>query len=319
MSELSHDQAALGAQAVDEPTIGDWLRRAREARGQSIGEVAQALKLTGRQVEAMEMDRFELLPGPAFVRGFLRNYARYIGVDPVALLAEFEQIVTPPAVELEPVSNAQGVMPTGGRSRTAHFPVAAIAGGFLVAVLAGWYFDWFQLPGSDVGGPEVVVQEDGVPGTVLSPQPEILDNEPVAAPISGVEGGATLPADVASPASGGAAVEQPQTADSVPAAAGPAPVAALAPSPVTEAPVVPAGVEHLRFSFEGESWIEVRDGAGKIVYSGVSGAGSTRTVQGEPPFALVIGNARQVSLEYKGEKVDLTPHVRVSVARFALQ
>jgi cytoskeleton protein RodZ len=79
------------------------------------------------------------------------------------------------------------------------------------------------------------------------------------------------------------------------------------------------GVEHLRFSFEGESWIEVRDGAGKIIYSGVSGAGSTRTVQGKPPFALVIGNARQVSLEYKGEKVDMTPHVRVSVARFALQ
>jgi cytoskeleton protein RodZ len=189
----------------------------------------------------------------------------------------------------------------------------------LVAVLAGWYFDWFQLPGSDHGGPEVVVQEGGAPGALLPPQPEILDNEPIAAPIAGAEEGVPLPSDAEPPTAAVGAIAQPQLVPSIPTVAEPAPVAAPAPPSATEAPVVPAGVEHLRFSFEGESWIEVRDGAGKIIYSGVSGAGSTRTVQGKPPFALVIGNARQVSLEYKGEKVDMTPHVRVSVARFALQ
>ncbi|NMF91576.1 DUF4115 domain-containing protein, partial [Aromatoleum petrolei] len=91
----------------------------------------------------------------------------------------------------------------------------------------------------------------------------------------------------------------------------------------TAAPAAPApaaeGVVHLVFRFEGDSWVEVRDAGGAIVYSGINGAGSSRTVQGKPPFALVVGNAKQVSLDYRGKPYDLTPHVRVSVARFTLE
>lgn len=62
-------------------SIGRMLRLAREARGESLADAAYALKLTQSQVDAMERERFDLLPGPAFVRGFLRNYARHLGVE----------------------------------------------------------------------------------------------------------------------------------------------------------------------------------------------------------------------------------------------
>ena len=82
----------------------------------------------------------------------------------------------------------------------------------------------------------------------------------------------------------------------------------------------PVGAERqLAFRFGAESWIEVRDASGAIIYSGVNRAGSTRMVQGRPPFALVIGNAANVSLEFEGKPVELAAHTKVSVARLTVQ
>ena len=96
--------------------IGRSLRQAREARSLTVGDVAQALKLTLRQVEALEQECFERLPGPAFARGFLRNYARFLRLDPEPLIADFDALHAGAAVELRRVSNALGDMPVG-RSR----------------------------------------------------------------------------------------------------------------------------------------------------------------------------------------------------------
>ena len=63
------------------PTAGATLRAAREMHGLSIDDVAQQLKLAPRQVQALEDDEYGKLPGRTFVRGFVRNYARFIGLD----------------------------------------------------------------------------------------------------------------------------------------------------------------------------------------------------------------------------------------------
>ena len=73
------------------PSIGRELRRAREARGDSIQDVADAIKLNPRQVIALEQERFEELPGRAFARGFLRNYARHLGLDVDRMMARFDE------------------------------------------------------------------------------------------------------------------------------------------------------------------------------------------------------------------------------------
>ena len=63
-------------------TFGDWLRRQREVREISLRDIAERTKISLRYLEAMEADRFDLLPAPVFAKGFLREYARYVGLSP---------------------------------------------------------------------------------------------------------------------------------------------------------------------------------------------------------------------------------------------
>ncbi len=63
-------------------SFGGWLRRQREARQIGLREIAERTKISLRYLEAMEEDRFEVLPAPVFAKGFLREYARYVGLSP---------------------------------------------------------------------------------------------------------------------------------------------------------------------------------------------------------------------------------------------
>ena len=84
----SSDDTALDAPVpAGAPTPGTLVREAREAAGLSIDDVSQQLKLAPRQVQALEADDYAQLPGRTFVRGFMRNYARLLRLDPDALLA----------------------------------------------------------------------------------------------------------------------------------------------------------------------------------------------------------------------------------------
>ena len=93
------------------------------------------------------------------------------------------------------------------------------------------------------------------------------------------------------------------------------------PLPVAEiiAPPPTALGGRLRLVFAGESWTEVRQANGEVVYSGVGFQGMERWADGQPPFDLVIGNAKLVKLFYRGAEVDLTPYIKVSVARLQLK
>ena len=70
-----------GADAEPVP-FGGWLRRQRELRQVSLREIADVTKISIRYLEALEEDRFDVLPAPVFAKGFLREYARYVGLDP---------------------------------------------------------------------------------------------------------------------------------------------------------------------------------------------------------------------------------------------
>src|SRR3954463_410977 len=63
-------------------SFGDWLRRQRELREISLRDIAERTKISLRYLEAMEADRFDLLPAAVFAKGFLREYARYVGLSP---------------------------------------------------------------------------------------------------------------------------------------------------------------------------------------------------------------------------------------------
>ena len=85
-----------------------------------------------------------------------------------------------------------------------------------------------------------------------------------------------------------------------------------------ENPLAP-GTHRIVLRTEGEAWLEVKDGAGRMLISSLNPAGTERVVRGRAPFDIVIGNASSVKLTYDGKPVDLRPHTKVEVARFTLK
>jgi cytoskeletal protein RodZ len=70
-------------------TVGSFLRQEREAKGMSIEEVARATRVPMSSVERLESDQFDELPGEVFVRGFMKSYARAVGLDADEVLARY--------------------------------------------------------------------------------------------------------------------------------------------------------------------------------------------------------------------------------------
>lgn len=335
MSEENFDNMSTDTPA-GEQSVGQVLRAAREARGESLADVAYALRLAQRQVEAMELERFDELPGPAFVRGFLRNYAKYLGINIDSLLA---QLGGPASVPVAPVvieatgKHAIGTLPVGdSRRRVPRLGMLVLAAAIAVGVAA--YFDWFQV--NDSARPA----EPAVQAPLISPAAGIDmaasqtdstsaaggdESTPVASDVLPAQTGSdntqtsttVLPAPVveASPVAvppSTVTAEAAAPAVSDPAeSTEPAAVSEAAPARAAveaEQPVAPADGEQLVFVLNAESWIQVRDASGNTIYMGTGAAGTTRVVQGKAPFSIVVGNADKVSLEYQGKPVDMKPH-----------
>src|SRR5687767_9717513 len=127
----------------DAASAGAMLAAAREELNLTVSDVARHLKLSPAQVEALEEGAYDRLPGRVFVRGFLRNYAKLLGVDPQPLLRRIEHDMPKPKVVDEPPPTQESVMPTGERSRwPAYFGVIAT----LIAALAAYEFGFNSPP-----------------------------------------------------------------------------------------------------------------------------------------------------------------------------
>ena len=327
MSTPSATDALQASQPITFSSIGLTLRSAREEQGLSVEHVAQMLRLSVKQVEAMENDAFSELPGPAFVRGFLRNYCRQLGIDADQLLQRLDPIADARSPELVPLSNARGVMPVPGRSRVSTRPLGVIAGVFLLVILLGWYFDWFEVPvNQPVNQP--VEPAAGLLAPAARPAPAGVVAPPGAPVTVPPETTPAPPPDEPQVRTGAAAEPE------APVAAAPAPPEVLPPAqqtttaPLVETPVETAPVAalasdevRLQLRFVGESWFEVRRGDGEraLLATGTEPAGSERTVNASLPLSMIIGNASRVEVVFNGEILDLAPHTRGNVARVRLE
>lgn len=303
-------------------SAGSLLRKAREAKGMSLDDVAGKLKLSRRQIEALEADNFAELPGLTFVRGFVRNYARVLDIDPDPILAFLDagpqtlaqlRAAEPPA---EPKAPQLVKLPhRTGYPRTRRVPVKLIAGVVLAALLVG-------------GGALLVHQASLEPELTLAPaNPPAPPAAVVEAPKSeaSVDASAAAPVVPAAPAETAASpVAAPDAAAVAATAQAAAPAAGEtakenAASAAAAAPAAADGTAQLRLAFEGDSWVDIRDADGKKVASKLYKPGAEDTLSGKPPFKLVIGNAAQVKLFYNGQPVDLAAHVKINVARLKLE
>lgn len=273
-------------------SVGQTLRAAREAKGMSLDDAAMRLRLMHRQVEAMEADDFESLGQPVFARGFVRNYARLLGVAPESLLTRMQGAPAEPA----PVSQSEPPLPRSWLS-SPWLILLLLALLLLVAAPVALYL-WLN---SEV--------EEGPASQAVSSAPARPAAAEVPAPAATLPDGTSPPAEAATTesAAGGAA------AASEPAASG----AAEAGEPAAPEPQAASSVLHLEFG--AEAWTEVKDASGRMLHRQLDAAGSSADISGQPPFDVVIGNASQVRLTYNGRPIDLKPFTDGTVARFTLE
>ena len=130
------------------PEIGEMLREARMRRRIDMTEVETATKIRGKYLRALENEEWDLLPGPTFVKTFLRTYAEYLDLDPRMLVEEYRQRYERPSTQdLTPFATGRSRRRVGRRRRR----LPAIGPGLVLAgcavLLAGslWLLGSFPL------------------------------------------------------------------------------------------------------------------------------------------------------------------------------
>lgn len=267
-------------------SVGQILRDAREAQGITLEDAAARLRLMQRQVEAMETDDFESLDPPVFARGFVRNYARLLGLVPEALLARMEGAPAEPAA----VSHAEPPPPRSWL--TSPWLILLLLGLLVVVVAPVALYVWLNSEGEVDASKRVPPAAQTHPAPAAAPAPVA---EPVEAAAPAVQAAPSPPAapaaDAAEPAEGGA----------------------------TAAPETPAVSGALHLEFGNEAWTEIKDASGRMLHRQINPAGSSVDIHGQPPFDVLIGNAAQARMTYNGRPIDLKPFIDVTVARFTLE
>ncbi len=243
-------------------TFGENLRREREMRGVTLQEISAATKISSRFLEALEDEQFSKLPGGIFTRGFIRAYAKYLGLDEEHVMAEY-QLVVPRGTELD-LGGLAKIRPQvyRGKSRAPLY-------GFLLAIalLAGGYaiFRYSRRI------PQPLVTEGVSPppmtGTETPPQPA-----PAGAPETRAD----------------QAVRDEPT--------GPA---QASPGAAFGVPEVESGLI-LQVAATERSWVAI-DADDKTVLQRVLNANEIQTLRAKDSFAVTLGNAQGVILTLNGE------------------
>ncbi len=283
---------------------GARLRAAREAGGLSVADVAIRLHLDPGVVEALEAGDQSRLPAAIFVRGYLRSYARLVGVPEAEVLAD-----APAAAVAEP-----RVMPGLTRPRRRRLPVLPWRSlGLLVLLAALAALAYALLPAlvERLTDHQAAAPEAPVPGAnalALPAQPL-----PVPAAVPEAAGEVPLPEPPAEPA-----VES----ESAMVGAIDGPALDAAPEARFEADGSagqPLRELRLDLRLDEDAWIDIRDADGRKLAFGLLRAGTRRELRGLPPLRLKIGNADAVHLQVDGHDYDLRPHMRGDVASFRIE
>ena len=262
-------------------SVGEELARERQEQGLSVADVAQQLKFAVRQIEALEQGRYQSLPAGTFARGMVRAYARLLKLDAEPLVDRVAPLVAAPDNTAAVVMVRRSI-PIVDSTRRSNLTYAALSLAIL-GVIAAVAIEWRRERAS-------AARMTFVPAAQAPIEPQRSTVASVVTPPN--------PASISIMAAAGGAEPHPAAA---------------------QPPRQAEGRRRIVMRFERESWVEVRGAGGRILTSELNRAGSERTVDGLPPFALVIGNAQHVRLSYDERPIDLAPHVKVEVARFTLE
>lgn len=285
-------EAATPAAAAAATTAGALLRAARERQGLHLAALAASIKVAPRKLEALEADRYDELPDPAFTRALAQTMCKALKIDAAPVLAllpraegvgRLERVASGLQTPFRDHGGAEPLGEGGWLTRPAFWAPALV----LVAALVLYF----------------------LPSSLFDERSDVAD-APLVTVVPPAAGPATPPA---APAAG----------TPPPAAPSPAPMVETVHSapppdePASEPP--PASTALLSLRASEASWVEVRDGQGNVLLSRTLQAGEAVGLDGALPLRATIGNTAGVSVAFRGEPIDLSASARGNVARLELR
>ncbi|EHJ93660.1 RodZ domain-containing protein [Vreelandella boliviensis] len=323
---------------------GELLARQREQLGIPLADAARALNLRPAVVGGLEQDNYQEIPVAAYRRGYLRSYAKYLGMDDRLVLEAYQARSGAADTErkVSPVSTARPPSRIGAWLFKL-VTLLVIVG--LIAVTVMW---WQSRGGNEPPGFGSTSTEETATAPAESASEPAETEESAGSSFTSGDESASLQSDAARVTPTVSQDQAPDPQDDADAIAGldeplqdsdnsaaneNDELSSTAENNSEENSTVPNGADSeqtvaaaqnananlLELTFNEQSWTEIFDATNQRVFVGLQTPGSSTTVEGEPPFRLTVGNATGVELRYQGEEVDLSARAGANnVARFTL-
>lgn len=301
----------MSSEALDPNQVsfpGQVFQKAREELGLSIDQVCKELNLTPKVIRLIESGQPETFHNPVFMRGYIRNYSKRLGLSAEKYVELFAHM---PGIHLAPSQiRSTTSIPNAELGRS---PWIKLITWVFVLTLVATVIWWSR---QQYG----ITTTDTLPVNPLTPQEisrsaEVFDEDVLES------GESDTPAEVLSDPDNGEELsdhDEASVANEEPA------VEALTPETldrISEADVAEevSSFAGLEMRFTDECWVQIRDASGQTLYSQVARPGAVVQLEGVEPLSLVIGRVEAVSfMAYAGQKVDLKALASGNVARFTL-
>ncbi|HEY3108155.1 MAG TPA: RodZ domain-containing protein [Chloroflexota bacterium] len=249
-------------------SVGELLRRERDARGLTLHRVEADTKIRRAYLEALERDDLGALPAPVFTRGLVRSYARYLGLSPVDAL----ELLNKGEARLDEI----GVLPAAVRPRLSPAPLVRLVWGAVVALslgtIAGLLYLGLPAYESFFGATTVRAQATAAP--TREPLPTATPR-PTAVPTA--QPSPTVPPSPTPP---------------------PSPTIGAAGQATATAAAAVRGVT-IEARVGGRVWAQV-ESDGQIVYSGILMPGEKRTWKAEKRVLMHVGDGGLIEVAFNG-------------------
>ena len=302
------------------------LQELRELKNMSVDEAATSLRLSQAQINALEAHNWGALPGTAYIKGFLRNYARLLNVDPEGYIAQYDSSLQP--LDASSIASPHSIAshnnvasiapkkpnPLPSLHESAHQQKMQHSLYGLVALLIASTILFLLYWERNMWMPRMTVILDPISGWFNSSLKNQPASKPSPSPASPSEPVASSANSIASPTGVNTQAKLPIEATLTEATSN---LSASTPPAITK-PAIDA-LRVISFQIEKPVWLEVRDSGNNIIYYGTKAANIKETIKGTAPLSVVIGAADALKMEVDGKSFDLKSTAIGNVARFKLQ
>ncbi len=285
---------------------GRLLRNAREQLGWTREQVASRIHLRLTLIAAIEADTYDKHTSHTFIRGYLRAYAKLVGIPEETILAAYEKLgLTPPDnIDMQSFSRRSRQQANDSRLKVVTWLVILV----LIGLSVAW---WWQSTARRSAGDDALAATE-MSATVNTPEANVAPAVEVTEPVLPAASDAVSTQVVVSGATATLPVVATDASAAVPTDVSGA--VSTAESTTTE----PAKAPQLKMSFTADCWLDVKDANGKTLFSGLKKANDELVLEGPEPLRFIIGAPMAVNLEYQGKSFDMSRYNNGRTARFSL-